>query len=90
MERIKRTAHTPDTGPNMATGYGVVDPLAALTYEVPPASQMPATLAGHAIDAPPQQAASSHRARDIVLAGMVACVVLAVVAVAVVKRPSGN
>jgi len=90
MERIKRTAHTPESGPNMATGYGVVDPLAALTYEVPPANQMPDVLVGHAIAAPPEQAAGSRRARDIVLAGLVACVALAAVAIAVVKRPSGS
>lgn len=90
MERIKRTAHTPESGPNMATGYGVVDPLAALTYELPPEDQMPATLAGHAIAAPQQQAAGSRRARAIVLAGVVACVALAAVAIAVVKRPSGT
>jgi membrane-anchored mycosin MYCP len=90
MERIKRTAHTPDAGPNMATGYGVVDPLAALTYDLPPAEQMPTTLVGHAIAAPPRQAATSHRARDIVLAVMIACVALAAVAIAVVRRPSGD
>nr|WP_231980228.1 type VII secretion-associated serine protease mycosin [Mycobacterium sp. E2497] len=36
MELVKRTAHTPGDGPNPATGYGVVDPVAALTYQLPP------------------------------------------------------
>jgi len=90
MERIKRTAHTPEAGPNMATGYGVVDPLAALTFDLPPADQLPAPLAGRAIAAPPQQVAGSRRARNIVLTGVVACVALAAIALAIVKRPSAH
>ena len=38
IDLIKRTAHTPGEGPNPATGYGVVDPIAALTYQLPPAN----------------------------------------------------
>ena len=41
IELITRTAHTPGAGPNEATGYGVVDPIAALTYRVPAANQLP-------------------------------------------------
>ena len=41
MDRIRRTAHTPQKGPNMATGYGVVDPIAALTYQLPPPQPCP-------------------------------------------------
>ncbi len=39
IELVKRTAHTPGAGPNEATGYGVVDPVAALTYRLPAANQ---------------------------------------------------
>lgn len=49
MELIKRTAHTPDAGPNEATGYGVVDPVAAMTYRLPPPGEMPNRDAGAAI-----------------------------------------
>jgi membrane-anchored mycosin MYCP len=90
MDRIKRTAHTPEAGPNMATGYGVVDPLAALTFDLPPADQLPAPLAGRAIAAPPQQVAGSRRARNIVLTGVVACIALAAIALAILKRPSAH
>lgn len=53
MERIKRTARTPEAGPNLATGYGIVDPVAALTYQLPPADQLPDPQTGRPIDGPP-------------------------------------
>jgi membrane-anchored mycosin MYCP len=90
MARIKRTAQTPDVGPNVATGYGVIDPVAALTYDVPPAAKMPAPLAGHAISGPPQRDPGSRRARDIVLVVMGTCVALAAVALVVIKSVAGN
>ena len=90
MERVKRTAHTPEAGPNAATGYGVIDPIAALTYEVPPADEMPAPFAGRAIAGPPEQAPGGRRARNIVLVVLAACVALAALAVVVVKSPAGN
>jgi len=89
MDRIKRTAHTSQAGPDPATGYGVIDPVAALTYQVPPAAAMPAPFAGRAISGPPGTNRSSRRARDIVLATLGVCAALAAVAVAVVKRPAG-
>jgi hypothetical protein len=39
---------------------------------------------------PPQQIAGNHRARDIVLDEVVACLVLAVLVIAVFKRPSAH
>jgi membrane-anchored mycosin MYCP len=86
MARIKRTAHTPQAGPNPATGYGVIDPIAALTYQVPPADSVPTPFTGQPISVPPQPDPGSRRARNIVLAMLGACVALAAVAIAVVKR----
>jgi len=88
MDRIKRTAHTPQAGPDAATGYGVIDPVAALTYQVPPAASMPAPFAGHPFSGPPKSDRSSGRARNIVLAVLGICAALAAAAVAVVKRPA--
>jgi membrane-anchored mycosin MYCP len=90
MERIKRTAQTTQAGPNAAAGYGVIDPIAALTFDVPPAAKMPAPLAGHAISGPPEPDPVSHRARDIVLIGVGTCMALAAVAIVVVKSPAGS
>ncbi len=35
MDRIKRTARTAGAGPDIATGHGMVDPVAALTATLP-------------------------------------------------------
>jgi membrane-anchored mycosin MYCP len=90
MDRIRRTAHTPQEGPNAATGYGVVDPIAALTYQLPSAAAMPAATAGRPISGPPRQEPNSRRARNTVLVVLGTCVALGVIAVAVVKRPAGR
>jgi len=88
MDLIKRTAHTPQVGPNSATGYGVIDPIAALTYQVPPAASLHAPPDGRPITGPPKQNPSSRRARNIVLSTLGACVALAAIAIAVIKRPA--
>jgi membrane-anchored mycosin MYCP len=90
MERIKRTAHTPDAGPNSATGYGVVDPVAALTYDLPPADQVPNPDTGRAIAGPPRPDPASVLARNVVLAVLGLSAAGAVVALAVVKRPGAR
>lgn len=66
MDLIKRTAHTPGEGPNPATGYGVVDPVAALTHQLPPADSGPRSDAGRPISGPPQPDPGNARARAIV------------------------
>jgi membrane-anchored mycosin MYCP len=75
MDLIKRTAHTPGEGPNPATGYGVVDPVAALTYELPPDAG-PRSDAGTPISGPPQPDPGNVRARMIVLGVTTLSVVL--------------
>jgi membrane-anchored mycosin MYCP len=75
MDLIKRTAHTPGEGPNPATGYGVVDPVAALTYQLTPADT-PRSDVGTPINGPPQPDPGNVRARMIVYGVTAACVVL--------------
>lgn len=89
MDRVKRTAHTPEAGPNLATGYGVVDPIAALTYELPPAADMPDPDAGRPVAGPPPPDPASVLARNIVLTVLGLSAVAAVVALAVLKRARG-
>lgn len=86
IERIKRTARTPSAGPNAATGYGVVDPIAALTHDLPPAASVPAPFAGHAIAGPARPSPGSTRGRNIVLTVVGACAALAAVAIVVIRR----
>lgn len=85
MELVKRTAHTPGAGPNSATGYGVVDPIAALTYQLPPQEQVPNPDTGHPIADPPTTHPST-RARNIVLAALGACVAASAIALAVLRN----
>jgi membrane-anchored mycosin MYCP len=88
MDRVKRTAHTPQAGPDAAVGYGVVDPVAALTDDLPPASQLPNPSAGTPITAPPARAtARIDRAHRIVLFVCGGCLALAVIAAATFNYP---
>jgi membrane-anchored mycosin MYCP len=67
MDLVKRTARTPGEGPNLATGFGVVDPIAALTYQLAPADSNPRLGGGTPITGPPQPDPGNARARAIVL-----------------------
>jgi membrane-anchored mycosin MYCP len=76
MERIERTARMPEAGPNPATGHGVIDPVAALTAELP--AQPPTRIAGTPIAGPPAPDPASTRARNIALTAAGACVAVMV------------
>jgi len=82
MELIKRTAHTGGTGPNAATGYGVIDPVAALTYQLPSLTSMPNPDVGRPIPSPPRRE-RDNRVRNIVLSVTGVCVALSLIALAV-------
>ncbi|QLL06017.1 type VII secretion-associated serine protease mycosin [Mycobacterium vicinigordonae] len=88
IELIKRTAHTPGAGPNEATGYGVIDPVAALTYRLPPASQLPNPERATPIAGRPRRDPASRRAQIIVLSVTAGAVALAAAAgaLAVARR----
>lgn len=89
MELIKRTAHTGGAGPNAVTGYGVVDPIAALTSQLPPPRTMPDPDAGRPIARPPRRD-RDDRIRNIVLAVTGGCAALSLIGVAVLapkRRP---
>jgi membrane-anchored mycosin MYCP len=88
MELVERTARTPGEGPNLATGYGVVDPVAALTYQLAPADSKLRNGAGTPISGPPQPDPGNVRARAIVLGvtGISLVFMAAAVAVAAARR----
>jgi membrane-anchored mycosin MYCP len=79
---IKRTAHTGGTGPNATTGYGIIDPVAALTYQLPPLASMPNPDAGRPISGP-RRPNRDTRIRTIVLTVTGACAGVALIALAV-------
>ncbi|WP_327112715.1 type VII secretion-associated serine protease mycosin [Nocardia sp. NBC_01730] len=71
IRRIQATAHAPAEGWNPYIGYGAIDPVAALTAEVPkqlpPKRPSPAKSVGLPVPAPPP--APDHRARNVALIG---------------------
>ncbi|MGV9800136.1 type VII secretion-associated serine protease mycosin [Mycobacterium sp. NPDC003449] len=87
---VERTARTPGNGPNQATGFGVVDPVAALTSQVPSGAEDRAVPATAPISGPPRPDPGNVLARRIVFGVTAACLVFAVAAVAVAaagRRP---
>jgi membrane-anchored mycosin MYCP len=88
MDLVKRTARTPGSGPNLATGYGVIDPVAALTYQLTPGDGKPPSAAGVPISGLPQADPGNVRARAIVLAvtGISVAVMAAAVALTAARR----
>lgn len=86
MDRIIATAHSPGTGRDQRIGHGVIDPVAALTAEVP-ADQQPdrasAPIAAPTVAQPPDDSA-----RNVAIIGsaVAAIVIAAVLAIALPHR----
>jgi membrane-anchored mycosin MYCP len=66
IDLLKRTARTPGDGPNEATGYGVVDPVAALTFQLPATDPSQAPHGGTPIAGRPKPNPHSVRAKVII------------------------
>ena len=73
VDRILRTAHNPARGVDNQIGYGVVDPVAALTFAAPPGDQMAPGARSRLITPEAAPPAPDHRARNtaVVIAGIV-------------------
>lgn len=89
IRRIEQTAHNPARGVDNRVGFGVVDPVAALTFDVEPGDRVAPgsqteTLTVPAPPPPPDRRA--HRVAVGVAAGLVVGVLLAA-AVARLRRP---
>lgn len=65
IDLIKRTSHTAGHGPDLASGYGIVDPIAALTAD-PTETTVSAAVPTKAV-AGPETGVEGHRARNIAL-----------------------
>ncbi|MFI5721004.1 type VII secretion-associated serine protease mycosin [Nocardia sp. NPDC051750] len=73
MDRITRTAHGPGTGRDDKIGHGLIDPLAALTAELPVEPVGVGAAAGEPIAAPFQPPGPDPRPRLIAIIGSVVC-----------------
>ncbi|MGH3530806.1 MAG: type VII secretion-associated serine protease mycosin [Mycobacterium sp.] len=85
INRILQTAHNPPRGVDNQVGYGVVDPVAALTFTVPPGDRVAPGAQSRLIvpAAPPPP--PDHRARNVALV-FAAVVVAAVVIASLIAR----
>ncbi|WP_070377862.1 type VII secretion-associated serine protease mycosin [Rhodococcus sp. WMMA185] len=68
MARIEATAHAPAEGWNPSVGHGIIDPLAAVTADIPLEGVPLAEPRSVEIDALPPTTPPDHRPRDIALA----------------------
>jgi membrane-anchored mycosin MYCP len=80
INRILQTAHNPPRGVDNQVGYGVVDPVAALTFDVPPGDRLPPAAASRVLHPLPPPPPPDHRARTVALvfAGIVAAAIAVV------------
>ncbi|OBK93895.1 type VII secretion-associated serine protease mycosin [Mycobacterium asiaticum] len=88
VNRILQTAHNPPRGVDNQVGYGVVDPVAALTFDVPPGERLPPPAHSRIVTPAAPPAPPDHRARNValILAGIVAAGGAAAWLVARVRR----
>ncbi|MGI5221387.1 type VII secretion-associated serine protease mycosin [Nocardia sp. CA-290969] len=73
MDRITRTAHGPGTGRDDRIGHGLIDPLAALTAELPVEPVSVGAAAARPVAAPVHPPGPDPRQRAIAIIGAVLC-----------------
>lgn len=77
IRRIMETAHNPAHKVDNQVGYGVVDPVAALTFDVAPGDPKPVQHLSSALHVPPPRPGPDLRPRNVALLGVGAVVLLA-------------
>ncbi len=88
IHRIQQTAHNPPRGVDNQVGYGVIDPVAALTFDVPPGPPRAPEAQTRVLTPAPPPPAPDHRARNVALAfgGGVLAAILAASLIARARR----
>jgi membrane-anchored mycosin MYCP len=84
MRRITETAHNPPRGVDNAVGFGIVDPVAALTFDVAAGDPKPVEHLTSDLYVPPAPPGPDLRPRNTALLGGAAVLVLAGIIAAVV------
>ncbi len=85
ISRIVQSAHNPPAGVDNKVGYGLVDPVAALTFNIPAGDRVPPGAQSRVITPKPPPPPPDHRARNIAL-GFVGTVCAGVLVVAIAAR----
>jgi len=80
INRILQTSHNPARGVDNQVGFGVIDPVAALTFNVPSGDRITPGSQTRVLAPPPVPLKPDHRARSVALvfAGAIAIIVLLV------------
>ena len=88
IRRITETAHNPPRGVDNKVGYGVVDPVAALTFDVAPGDRLPPEHLTSLLNVPAPPPPPDLRPRHTALIGaaVVGALAVAVAAGAAVRR----
>jgi membrane-anchored mycosin MYCP len=88
IRRITETAHNPPRGVDNTVGYGVVDPVAALTFDVPAGDPKPRERLTSFVRVPPEQPPPDLRPRHTALIGaaVIGAVAAAVAGGAALRR----
>lgn len=88
INRIVQSAHNPPAGVDNKVGYGLVDPVAALTFNIPPGDRMPPGAQSRVITPAAPPPPPDHRARNIAIGflGVVAAGVLVFAIAARLRR----
>lgn len=92
INRIVQTAHNPPAGVDNKVGYGLVDPVAALTFNIPPGERFAPDSQSRIITPAPPPPPPDHRARNTAmgLLGGIAGVVLVVLIAARIRKAASR
>jgi membrane-anchored mycosin MYCP len=85
INRIVQSAHNPPAGVDNKVGYGLVDPVAALTFNIPPGERLAPGAQSRVITPAPPPPPPDHRARNIAI-GFLGTVAAGVLVFAIAAR----
>ena len=85
INRIVQSAHNPPAGVDNKVGYGLVDPVAALTFNIPPGDRVSPGAQSRVIRPAPPPPPPDHRARNIAI-GFLGAVAAGVLVAAIAAR----
>lgn len=85
INRIMQTAHNPPAGVDNRVGYGLIDPVAALTFNVPAGAPLAPGSQQRVITPAPPPPPPDHRARTVAV-GFLGAIGVAVLAAAIAAR----
>lgn len=88
INRILQTAHNPPRGVDNQVGYGAVDPVAALTFDVPVGERLPPAASARVLKPAAPPPPPDHRARNmaLVFAGLIVAAVAVASVIARARR----